>query len=53
MVKSTILQQNDLSWVMFVATSAKLFAFEKPYWRDRVRLPYFLTRRTDYTSLPV
>jgi len=53
MSESTILQQNDLSWVMFVATSAKLFAFEKPYWRDRVRLPYFLTRRTDYTSLPV
>ncbi len=53
MSESTILQQNDLSWVMFVATSAKLFAFEKPYWRDRVRLPYFLTRRTDYTPLPI
>jgi O-antigen ligase len=53
MSESTILQQNDLSWVIFVATSAKLFAFEKPYWRDRVRLPYFLTRRTDYTPLPV
>jgi O-antigen ligase len=52
MSESTILQQNDLSWVMFVATSAKLFAFEKPYWRDRVRLPYFLARRTDYTRLP-
>lgn len=52
MSESTILQQNDLSWVMFVATSAKLFAFEKPYWRDRVRLPYFLARRTDYTPLP-
>ena len=53
MSESTILQQNDLSWVMFVATSAKLFAFEKPYWRDRVRLPYFLTRRTDFQNLPV
>jgi len=53
MSESTILQQNDLSWVMFVATSAKLFAFEKPFWRDRVRLPYFLTRRTDYTPLPI
>jgi O-antigen ligase len=53
MSESTILQQNDLSWVMFVATSAKLFAFEKPYWRDRVRLPYFLAKRTDYTPLPV
>lgn len=42
MSESTILQQNDLSWVMFVATSTKLFAFERPYWRDRVRLPYFL-----------
>lgn len=53
MSESTILQQNDLSWVMFVATSAKLFAFEKPYWRDRVRLPYFLTKRTDYTPIPI
>ena len=52
MSESTILQQNDLSWVMFVATSAKLFAFEKPFWRDRVRLPYFLAKRTDYTPLP-
>ncbi|WP_409432733.1 O-antigen ligase family protein [Litorimonas sp. RW-G-Af-16] len=33
MSESTILQQNDLSWVLFVATSAKLFAFDKPYWR--------------------
>lgn len=44
MSESTILQQNDLSWVMFVATSAKLFAFERPFWRDRVRLPYFMAR---------
>lgn len=41
MSESTILQQNDLSWVMFVATSAKLCAFERPFWRDRIRLPYF------------
>ena len=53
MSESTILQQNDLSWAIFVATSAKLFAFEKPYWRDRVRLPYFMTKRTDYTAIPV
>lgn len=52
MSESTILQQNDLSWVMFVATSAKLFAFERPFWRDRIRLPYFLVKRTDYQSLP-
>lgn len=52
MSESTILQQNDLSWVMFVATTSKLFAFEKPFWRDRVRLPYFLVKRTDYQSLP-
>lgn len=45
MSESTILQQNDLSWVMFVATSSKLFAFERPYWRDKARLPYFLARR--------
>lgn len=45
MSESTILQQNDLSWVMFVATSAKLFAFERPYWRDRIRLPYVFARR--------
>jgi len=52
MSESTILQQNDLSWVMFVATTAKLFAFEKPFWRDRVRVPYFLARNTNYTPLP-
>ncbi len=32
--ESTILQQNDLSWVVFVATSAKLFAFSPAYWRS-------------------
>ena len=47
MSESTILQQNDLSWVMFVATSAKLFAFERPFWRDRIRLPYYLVKRVD------
>ena len=52
MSESTILQQNDLSWVMFVATSAKLFAFEKPFWRDRIRLPYYLVRNVNYTALP-
>lgn len=35
MSESTILAQNDLSWVMFVATSAKLFSGDKPYWRDK------------------
>jgi len=39
--ESSILQQNDLSWVIFVAVSAKLFAFEKPYWRDKLRENYF------------
>jgi len=39
--ESTILQQNDLSWVIFVATSAKLFAFSPAYWRDRPITPYF------------
>ena len=39
--ESSILQQNDLSWVIFVAVSAKLFAFEKPYWRNKLRENYF------------
>ncbi|MEE9272920.1 MAG: O-antigen ligase [Robiginitomaculum sp.] len=39
--ESTILQQNDLSWVIFVATTAKLFSFEPAFWRDRVKTPYF------------
>lgn len=34
MSESTILAQNDLTWAIFVATSAKLWAFERPYWRD-------------------
>jgi len=41
MSESMILQQNDLSWVIFVATSAKLFAFERPYWRNRDIVSYF------------
>lgn len=39
--ESSVLQQNDLSWVIFVATAAKLFAFERPFWRDRPRENYF------------
>jgi len=39
--ESSILQQNDLSWVIFVAVAAKLFAFEKPYWRNKPRENYF------------
>lgn len=39
--ESAVLQQNDLSWVMFVATTAKLFAFERPFWRNRIRENYF------------
>ncbi len=46
--ESTILAQNDLSWVLFVATSAKLFAFERPYWRNKASHPYF--RQWDYMS---
>jgi O-antigen ligase len=43
MSESTILQQNDLSWVIFVATSAKMFSFAPAYWRDenRPKTPYF------------
>jgi O-antigen ligase len=40
MSESTILAQNDISWLLFVATAAKLFAFERPYWRDRPSHPY-------------
>jgi len=41
MSESTILQQNDLSWVIFVATAAKLFSFEPGYWRNKPIRPYF------------
>jgi O-antigen ligase len=46
--ESTILQQNDLSWLIFVATSAKLFALERPYWRERPRMPYVFSHREDF-----
>jgi len=42
--ESAVLQQNDFSWVIFVATVAKLFAFEKPYWRNKPRENYFTQR---------
>ena len=42
--ESSVLQQNDLSWVIFVTTSAKLFAFERPYWRNRIRENYFMQK---------
>ena len=45
--ESTILQQNDLSWLIFVATASKLFAFERAFWRDGPRLNYALGRRDD------
>jgi len=41
MSESAVLQQNDLSWVIFVAVAAKLFSFEKPYWRNKPRENYF------------
>jgi len=37
MSESSILQRNDLSWVLFVATAAKLFAFERGYTRPTRR----------------
>ena len=39
--ESTILQANLLDWVIFVATSAKLFSFEPAYWRGQVTRPYW------------
>ena len=44
MSESTILAQNDLTWLIFVATSAKLFAFERPYWRNKRSHPYWQAR---------
>lgn len=38
--ESSILMQNDISWVMFVATSAKLMSFERPYWRKPENHPH-------------
>lgn len=37
MSESTILQQNDISWVVFVATAAKLFALDPAFRRTRDR----------------
>lgn len=48
MSESSILQQNDIAWFLFVATSSKLWAGEKPWWRPG-SVPYDarlkLTRR--------
>lgn len=45
MSESTILQQNHLDWVIFVATASKLFAFEPAFWRDgRPIKPYWQLR---------
>ena len=43
--ESSFLQSNNLGWVLFVATSAKLFAFEAPYWR-----PTQILKRGGYTG---
>ena len=37
--ESSILQQNDLSWFLFVATTAKLWAREPAWWRPGSRGP--------------
>ena len=39
--ESTILQANLLDWVIFTATSAKLFSFEPAYWRGEQKRPYW------------
>lgn len=33
--ESSILQQNDITWVIYVSTTAKLFSGDRPYWRRR------------------
>lgn len=33
--ESSVLQQNDITWVIYVSTTAKLFMGERPYWRLR------------------
>jgi len=33
--ESSILQQNDITWVIYVSTTAKLFSDKRPYWRLR------------------
>lgn len=35
--ESSILQQNDISWFLFVATTAKLWANDPPFWRPGSR----------------
>jgi len=45
MSESTILAQNDLTWALFVATCAKLWSFERPYWRNRPSQPFHHARR--------
>ncbi|MEE9346585.1 MAG: O-antigen ligase [Robiginitomaculum sp.] len=42
--ESTILQQNNLDWVIFVATTAKLFSFESAFWRGEPKRPYWQSR---------
>ena len=39
--ESTILQANLLDWVIFTATTAKLFSFEPAYWRGEKKRPYW------------
>ena len=41
MSESTILQQNLLDWVIYVATTAKLYSFESAYWRGQPKKPYW------------
>lgn len=43
MSESTILQQNDLSWFLFVVTASKLWARERAWWRpETLRLRHAL-----------
>jgi len=44
MSESTILQQNDIAWFLFVATASKLWAGEKAWWRPGSR-PYIARLR--------
>ncbi len=39
--ESTILQANLLDWVIFTATTAKLFSFDPAYWRGEKTRPYW------------
>lgn len=46
--ESTILQQNHLDWVIFVATTAKMFTFAPAFWRDgRPVTPYWQLREAN------